>query len=76
MKFRKITPDEERSLEAAERLMARCQLLRAGVCEALKLGYPGPYDIATAIDVLKESEDLEKQARGLQRVGRPGKAKR
>jgi hypothetical protein len=76
---KRFTREQEVALEESERLMARVQIYRAGVREALSLDYPGPYDLDTAIKVLEESRHLEDAARRKRvplEVEAPGKAKR
>jgi hypothetical protein len=55
----KLTDAQERQAAAGERLLFRSQIIKAGVCESLKSGWPGPYDLDVQIKMLTEAQEFQ-----------------
>lgn len=76
---KKFTLEQEKAMELAERLSCRAMIYRFGVAEALKTGYPGPFDIEITLQVLQDAANDEAEARRLHAKANKwpiGKAKR
>lgn len=80
MKNPHFTPAEEAKIAEAERMGARAEMLEAGVSVFLKDRMPCDDHIAVAIELLQETVQLRREARGIHdsvgRRGRKGKPMR